>query len=236
MNITTRALTVIVDLAGVLIPAESMLQGMRQLFQLHTNKEPTLEQIKQATAHSKPKHIANIMHLLNVPNSSLPRLLSHYDKVQLNYFQQHPPTLLPGTLDAVSHFQSRIVVTSMFPPSIFEFIMENLRRQGLLADASFCCTSELLTRERMIESGKILFPAKRNVFFADTCQDFESTKNCPNLLRVGVTNHSSEPMSGLEARLIQAGAHVTVPTLNSARRDWILEQCQRYSGSSSNGW
>jgi hypothetical protein len=106
-----------------------------------------------------------------------------------------------------------------------------LKQQGLLVDANFCCTSDLLTRKRMIESSKILFPAKKYVFFADTTQDFHDTSTIPDLLRVGLTQHSLESANGLEAKLIQSGAHTTLPTLSHATREWVFNQCSFSKGS-----
>jgi hypothetical protein len=214
----------ILDTYGVLIP--SNWKPMQQAF-LRFGVLLTDNDIRKFVASSKHNHIQNLVREflkvkdLKVENWFIERILEQFQNYQLKFFKENPSETtkiidLQHLLDFQSIDGNKLVLTSMFPKQIVDYLSNEFKNQGFYPNAILTTSFENPTRSHLVEEALTTFPSEKTCFFVDTISDAkEISENFKDSVDViGVIGHSAELPYMLSSRFIQeANANEVIASL-----------------------
>jgi hypothetical protein len=200
----------IFDTFGVLIPAST--HGMINCFKKY-GVLLTEADVKCDVLSSEHAHITKLVrkHLqikdTTVENQFISLIVNDFPKSQLECFQHNVELTRIIDLEAIQRYQQdskkAIVVTSMFPDSIFNFLKTRFQQQGFYPNAFLNCSCAKIDYSALVRESMRLFPAKTTYFFVDTVADAgDIRQKIPNINVVGVVGESAEMQRDLASRFI----------------------------------
>jgi hypothetical protein len=201
----------ILDMYGVLIP--SSWQAMINTFQKHGISVRD-DQIRSCVASSKHDHISNIVRNCLPSDSTKVReervtgILKDFPEYQLDWFQKNPTSSFVIDLPQLKSFLvqegNALVVTSMFPQKIMDYLACKVYEQGLFPNLLLNSSASMPTRTSLVKMAMNIYPAEHTTFFVDTiCDAKEISSNVPEIDVVGVVGYSAEQPFQLAGRFVK---------------------------------